>query len=390
MVDGFGVVELIRSFRSCQAGKSLRTAACLILLAVVPLFASCSHFKAAAKPERIRVAPDQRGFVLKDDRFIPWGVNYGNNGRLMEDFWSEEWATLADDFREIRALGGNVVRVHLQFGKFMHGPKEPNRSALKHLRRLLRLAEETRLYLDITGLACYRPADVPAWYDALDDDARWDAQAVFWRAVAAECASSPAVFCYDLMNEPITPEKATKWYSGNLFGEYDFIQNIARNPTGRNRHLMAVQWIQQMSAAIRAHDSQALITVGMLPWVTDWKHLSGFVPRDISPFVDFISIHLYPKTRLPEEARIGLQECAVGKPVVIEETFALDCTTPELEQFLIESQSIACGWIWHYDGITLAEYDALDQSGKLAIPQSVWRDNLQSFQRLRPVLTKGN
>jgi hypothetical protein len=87
----------------------------------------------------------------------------------------------------------------------MSSPDQPNTHALKQLRRMLSLAQSNRLYLDVTGLACYRPADTPKWYDALDERARWNAQANFWRAVARECASSPAVFCYDLMNEPISP-----------------------------------------------------------------------------------------------------------------------------------------------------------------------------------------
>ncbi|MCI0620569.1 MAG: hypothetical protein L0387_02680, partial [Acidobacteria bacterium] len=114
--------------------------------------------------ERIRVAPDGRGFIIakSGQPFRPWGMNYGNAGRLMEDFWDTDWETLAGDFRELKALGANVVRVHLQFGKFMRAPNEPNAGALKQLRRLLRLAEQTALRLDVTGLACYRPADVPA------------------------------------------------------------------------------------------------------------------------------------------------------------------------------------------------------------------------------------
>ena len=31
-------------------------------------------------------------------------------------------------------------------------------------------------------------------------------QARFWEAVAATCRNRPAVFCYDLMNEPIVTE----------------------------------------------------------------------------------------------------------------------------------------------------------------------------------------
>src|SRR5439155_9687444 len=136
-----------------------------------------------------------------------------NRGRLIEDFWEQEWETVAEDFRKIKRMGANVVRVHLQFGRFMKSPNQPNPTAFKQLARLLILAETTGVYLDLTGLACYRPADRPKWYDALDDKSRWEAQAMFWRAVAETCAQSPAVFCYDLMNEPISPaRKGTNWY----------------------------------------------------------------------------------------------------------------------------------------------------------------------------------
>ena len=92
------------------------------------------------------------------------------------------------DFGEMKDLGANVVRVHLQFGKFMKRPDEPDPRALDRLGKLVALAEQTGLYLDLTGLGCYRKRDVPAWYDALDEPARWAAQARFWEAVAARCA----------------------------------------------------------------------------------------------------------------------------------------------------------------------------------------------------------
>ena len=119
----------------------------------------------------------------------------------MEDFWDTDWETFASDFRELKALGANVVRVHLQYGKFMRSPRERNPTAFAQLARMVQLAEETGIYLDITGLACYRPADIPAWYDALNETERWNAQAKFWENVAQTSASSPAVFCFDLINE---------------------------------------------------------------------------------------------------------------------------------------------------------------------------------------------
>jgi cellulase (glycosyl hydrolase family 5) len=337
--------------------------------------------------ERIVLSPDGRSFVFAQSKkpLRLWGVNYGNNGRLMEDFWERDWQTLADDFREIKQMGGNVVRVHLQFGHFMETHDRPNPAALKQLGRLLDLAESSGLYLDVTGLACYRTSDVPQWYDALDDAARWDAHAFFWRAVAGECARSPAVFCYDLMNEPISPaDGREKWYSGHLLGGYDFLQYIAREPTGRRRGEIAIAWINKLTAAIREKDPHRLVTVGMLPWVTGWQHLSGFVPKEIAPHVDFLSVHIYPKTKEPDEGPRALRECEVGKAVVIEETFPLQCDIGELEAFLRASRGLASGWIWHYDGRTVAEYDALERGKKLTIADAIWRDALRSFMRLRP------
>jgi len=280
------------------------------------------------------------------------------------------------------------VRVHLQFGHFMDAAATPNRAAFEKLGRLLALAEHTGLYLDLTGLACYRPSDTPKWYDALDEKSRWETQATFWRAIAGECARSRAVFCYDLVNEPLSPaNKGTNWYSGKLLGEYDFLQYIARDPVGRTRGEIAIAWINKLTAAIREKDHKGLITVGLLPWGTVWKHLSGFVPKEIAPHLDFISVHIYPSTKEPDEASQALRECIAGKPVVIEETFPLDCSVKELETFLRSSREIACGWIWHYDGITVKEYDAFERDNKLSIAQSIWRDALQSFIRLRPEFT---
>lgn len=341
--------------------------------------------------ERIVVAVDGRSFVTErtGQPFHPWGMNHGNKGRLMEDFWDTEWQTFADDFAELKGLGANVVRVHLQYVRFMSSPTEPNTNSLRQLRRLLQLAEKNRLYLDITGLACYRPADIPAWYDAMEERERWRAQARFWEVIAATCAESPAVFCYDLINEPVSPAQkraAGKWPSGSLFGGYDFLQYIALDPAGRKREDIAVAWIREMTAAIRKHDSRTMITVGLLPWSRDWKHLSGFLPEKVAPELDFISVHIYPDSKKPAEAMEGLAKFAVGKPVVIEETFPLSCSAPELENFLLASRKYATGWIGHYDGDTIAELDAKEKTGSLTIAQSIYRSWLELFVWLEPAM----
>ncbi len=348
---------------------------------------------AAAELPRVIVAADSRGFVLADSKqpFHPLGFNYGNRGRLIEDFWTNDWAAVTRDFREMKKLGANVTRVHLQFGKFMDAPAKPNTVALVQLGKLVALANETGVYLDLTGLASYRPADVPKWYDALDDAGRWKAQADFWEAIAKQCAGNPAVFCFDLMNEPISPAGPRKpggWRSGKLFGDYDFVQYIALEPAGRKREEVAKLWIRAMTTAIRQHDGQTLITVGQLPWVPKWGHLSGFLPEAVAPELDFVSVHIYPEKGRVPEALDGLKKFCVGKPVVIEETFNLSCSSEEVLQFLRDSRAHACGWLGHYDGLTAADYDALKAAGKLTIPQAIWRAWLDVFCQFAPEADK--
>src|SRR5207244_12510619 len=115
------------------------------------------------------------------------------------------------------------------------------------------------------------------------------------------------------------------------------------DPAGRPREQIARDWIRTLSAAIRKQDKNHLITVGMLPWDPKWRHLSGFVPQTVAPELDFISVHIYPQKEKVAEALEGLQKFAVGKPLVIEETFPLTCGIDELRTFLLDSRPFACG-----------------------------------------------
>lgn len=310
----------------------------------------------------IRVDPNRTGFLLEPggQAFRPWGVNYDHDpaGRLIEDYWVDEWSKVEEDFAEIKKLGANVVRIHLQFGRLMLGPDQPNTAALDQLARLLALAEREGLYLDLTGLGCYHKADVPPWYDALDEAQRWDAQARFWTAVAGRCKDSPAVFCYDLMNEPVVPggkRKPGEWL-GPAFGGKHFVQFITLDQKDRPRQEVARRWIAHLAAAIRKVDSRHLITVGLVDWSLERKGLtSGFVPKTIVPELDYIAVHIYPKNGKVDDALETLRGFAIGKPVIVEETFPLHCSAEELESFIDRAGPLAAGWISFYWGATPEE-----------------------------------
>jgi hypothetical protein len=346
-----------------------------VLMFVVPLQG------AARRMPIVRVSEDGGGFVFEGDEraFVAWGFNYDHDeeGRLLEDYWESEWAKVEEDFQEMKELGANVVRVHFQLGKFMRQADAPNDVSLDRLGRLVALAERVGLYLDITGLGCYHKADVPAWYDALSEEARWDVQVRFWEAVAQRCAGSPAVFCYDLMNEPILPgrTKETDWLTGELGGKH-FVQRISLDLGGRTREQVAKAWVDRLAGAIRRHDSRHLITVGVIPWVLTFpKAKPLFYSREVAEHLDFASVHFYPQSGKIDEALTALAAYDIGKPLVIEEMFPLKCSAQELETFIDRSRGFADGWIGFYWGKTLQEC----REGK-TLPDAITASWLELFQ----------
>jgi cellulase (glycosyl hydrolase family 5) len=316
----------------------------------------------AAEMPWVAVAPDKHSFILQptNQKFIPWGFNYDHDdrGRLLEDYWEAEWASVEGDFREMKELGANVVRIHLQAAKFMEERDKPSQKNLERLAMLVKLAEREGLYLDLTGLGCYHKQDVPAWYDQLSESDRWDVQARFWESIAAVCATSPAIFCYDLMNEPVVPggrRKDGDWL-GPPFGDKHFVQVITLDQRDRPRPAIAREWIQKLSTAIRKVDQRHLITAGFVDWSLDRKGLtSGFVPEKIAPDLDFLCVHIYPERGKVDDALKTLAGFSVGKPVVIEETFPLKCGLVEFDQFIQGSKPHAAGWIGFYWGKPPAE-----------------------------------
>jgi len=342
----------------------------------------CTAHKAEGGLELICLSEDGRRFVHVEsgERFVGWGFNYDHDdsGRLLEDYWYEEWSTVVEDFKEMKVLGANVVRIHPQLAKFMKTAKEPDETALKQLVRLVRLAEKMGLYLDITGLGCYHKKDVPKWYDAMDEAGRWEVQALFWEAIAKNCAGSPAVFCYDLMNEPILPgeKKETEWLAGEFGGKY-FVQRISLELAGRTRKQVARMWVDKLIAAIRKHDKRHMITVGVIPWAHTFpKAKPLFYSKEVGENLDFVSVHFYPKKGEVNKALTALAVYDVGKPLVIEEVFPLYCGEEEFDVFIDASRDMVDGYVGFYWGKTIDEYS----QPNVGIAGAIMRNWLEYFR----------
>jgi hypothetical protein len=346
-------------------------------LVILALSLTCGQ--GAPGLEAIHLSPDGKSFVSGPENhpFRVWGVNYDHDstgdGRLIEDYWEDEWETVREDFQEIKELGANVVRIHLQLGKFMTTAEKPNQRSLEQLARLLKLAEQMGLYLDITGLGCYHKADTPKWYDALDETSRWKVQSRFWTAVARICRTSAAVFCYDLMNEPIIGGNVAEgWVGGELAGKC-YVQRLTLTQGERTSIAVAKAWVDQLTAAIRAEDPKHLITVGVIPWAMVWPTAKPiFYAPEVIAALDFVSIHLYPSKGEVPKALTALSVYDLGKPLVIEETFPLSCSTDEMDAFIQQSRAQVEGYVSFYWGRTAAEYAQTKDKPAVAALMRTW------------------
>jgi hypothetical protein len=382
--SGQAVPAPTRLWSKCAILESRRLSRSAATVLALLLFSP--SLLAAPALDWIRVGPDGTSLVQGEKKFVAWGFNYDHDaaGRLLEDYWIDEWETVESDFREMKELGANVIRIHLQLAKMMATAEKPDAASQAQLSRLVKLAEQTGLYLDLTGLGCYHKRDVPAWYDALDESARWTVQAKFWEAIAQTCAGSPALFCYDLMNEPVVPgnKKETEWLTGELGGKH-FVQRISLDLDGRTQEQVAKAWVNKLTAAIRVYDKRHLITVGEIPWALVFPGAKPlFHSKAVGEHLDFVSVHFYPEKDQIDKAIKALSVYEVGKPLVIEEMFPLKCSVEQLGEFITRSRSMADGWIGFYWGKTISEY----KNGKAGIGETMTRGWLEYFQEKAPAI----
>ena len=140
-----------------------------------------------------------------------------------------------------------------------------------------------------------------------------------------------------------------------------------------------------MVLAIRRHDPEHLVTVGVIPWALTWP---GFKPLfysiEAGKNLDFVSVHFYPGAGKVEKALSALAVYDIGKPLVIEEMFPLSCSTTELARFVEDSRPRADGWLGFYWGKTIEQYR--QHVGSIA--EGITLDWLEYFARKAPDMAR--
>ncbi|WP_437185332.1 cellulase family glycosylhydrolase [Planctomicrobium sp. SH668] len=336
----------------------------------------------ASEMERIDVRENPFGFVTSVSResFVPWGHNYASADLLERVAKSPD--RVAREFAEMKSAGTNVVRIHPEMPLLLNGPTTLNPEGVEQLKFVLRLAEKEKMYLKVTGLACYKMSNRLDWYDNVSEEERWKIQAFFWEEVAKICADSPAVFAYDLVNEPgvclRNREEEPRWYTGQM-GDVEFCQWLTLEPGDRTNDQIFTDWVKLMVGAIRKHDSDRLITIGMLPFPGTY--------RVIAEQLDFVSPHIYPHLEKVDEAIDSLKKFEWNKPIVIGETFPLTCTAEELKEFFLASRGISHGWIGHWPDESPVELAQLKADGKATIQNLVWLSWVDLFKEIGKEMT---
>ena len=159
----------------------------------------------------------------------PWGfyTNYPDpdHPNITDDMLTDAMSTAAGrarveaQLKGMRAHNGTLWRIFPQFQDVLAGPSTVNKTGIATLTAALDMAHAHGMKATVTGLSDFVPAHNPAWLNEIGEDIDSEAkiQAVselWWSTLAKAWKGHPAVFSFDLQNEPI-------WMSGPTSGGMD-------------------------------------------------------------------------------------------------------------------------------------------------------------------------
>ncbi len=320
----------------------------------------------------ISVSTDGKGFVEQSSGrpYVPFGTNYYDpNTGWAPKIWRQFDANrVTRHFEVMRDLGVNCARVFLTAATFQPDINTIDEQALAKLDTLVRIARLSGIRLILTGPDHWEGS--PSYWkpDRFAGERALEALDNFWRTVGKRYRGEPAIFAWDLLNEPHIPwfmetwrpmwnrwlqveygtwEKLkTDWAGeikeGESWGDIAASENKASkgNPRllawQRFREHLADEWVRRQVEAIRQADPTHLVTVGYIQWSYPLVRggnpslYAAFNPQRQAKWLDFMCIHFYPLLGRPLESKEAwdrnlaylqsvLAYCHVGKPVVLEE-----------------------------------------------------------------------
>jgi len=347
----------------------------MALAALLLPLAGCSSTPGSQAGPRmglIAIGPDGGGFVEAgaSQPFVPFGTNYydPNTGWPPKVWQQFDPNRVAEHFTLMKELGVNCARVFLAAETFQPDVNSVDEPSLRKLDALIRTAREAGIRLILTGPDHWEGSPEYWKPDRFAGESALRALENFWRTVAARYAGEPAIFAWDLLNEPQMPWFLETWrpkwnawlevkYANRerlhaawvdelkqeeAWGDVGAPKDVAdaNNPRlldwQRFREHLADEWVRRQAETIRQADPTHLITVGYIQWSYpiirpgNPSLYAAFNPKRQAKWLDFISVHFYPLLGMPFGSRQNwennlaylqsiLAYCHTGKPVVLSE-----------------------------------------------------------------------
>jgi endo-1,4-beta-mannosidase len=367
-----------------------------VLVGVAVGLSTISIAADTSKMQLIVMRADGCGFIEHDSGhpYIVFGTNYydpytGWAPKIWRQFDAEK---VRRHFQVMSTLGVNCARIFLTAGSFQPNAKTIEEKSLEKLDALIKIARETGIRLLLTGPDHWEGQ--PSYWrpDRFAGEAALQALERFWDVVGRRYRGEPAIFAWDLLNEPHLPWFIEQWrpkwndWLQETYGSWESLKaawadeltagerwdNVAvpeNRPDSGNLRLhdwqlfrehLADHWVCCQVEAIRRADPTHLITVGYIQWSYPLvrpgnpSRYSAFNPHRQARWLDFVTIHFYPTLGNPfgsEEnwdRNLGylqavLAYCHTSKPVVLGEYGWYGGGAPQQHPYLSEEEQ--AGWL---------------------------------------------
>lgn len=377
---------------SHRSRRPLTTTVCVwITIALMLVAISTSGCASSPKMGLVTVTTEGNGFVevTSGQPYIPFGTNYydpdtGWPPQVWQQFDADR---VTEHFQVMKEIGVNCARIFLAATAFQPDPDTVDERALKKLDRVIAIARRAGIRLVITGPGHWE-GEPSYWQpDRFAGEEAIAALENFWRVVGERYRGEPAIFAWDLANQPQIPWSAPGWgprwnawleskYTNRdglkaawgtaladdePWGDIEVPEDVANRGDPRLhdwqlfREHLADHWVQRQVRVLREADPTHLITIGYIqssyPVVRpgDPSVYSAFNPHRQVEWLDFISVHFFPVMGHPFVSRDNwlanltylqtiLTYCHAGKPVVLGEYGWYGGGAPADHPFLDENQ----------------------------------------------------
>ncbi len=322
----------------------------------------------------IQLNAAKTGFVdtLTGAPFVPFGANYYDH----ETGWAPQiWKLfnekrVREQFTLMKHYGINTARFFIASTAFMPEKGKVSEEALAKFDAFLAIARDTGIRVIPTGPDHWE--GVPDFYkpDMFCGEDALEALDAYWAVMAARYKDDPAIFAWDLRNEPMIGWDSAPMRAGwqrylkekygcqkqlaaawnHELGEEESLSDgtiaIPEDVVDENnprlydyqlyREQIAYDWTRRQVEVIRRAGDRHLVTIGYIQWSFPTyvgnhapSGYGAFRPSVLSELLDFDCAHFYPMFGNPAEpgckrANVAylqdwLRFCDLSRPVVLEE-----------------------------------------------------------------------